>query len=685
MTARNLALALAIVLCCRPLGTAAAQDALQAKLDAAMARLAAFDFGGDASVPNAFSELVAATHGKPQLRQALAQRLAQTLKSNVPAGAKDLACRQLAIVGTAAEVPAIAPLLADARLSHMARYALERIPGPEADAALLAALPRVQGMLRVGVIHSLGNRRAEQAVGPLTALLGDADPAVAAAAARALGRIGPAAAEALAKALSTSSPAIRPAVAEGALLAADALAQAGKRDAAATLYQQIASAEIPQAARVAAARGQILVLGSGGVPRLVELLRSNELAFFNLALVLTRELPGAAVTSAVAGELGKLPPGKQALLLAALADRGDPSAAPAVLAIAQQGPAEIRPAAFQTLGRLGDASLVPLLVRTAAQGEPPVAQAAAATLATLPGKDVDAALVALVAQGEAKLRRVAIEAAGQRRIAAAAPALVRSLADADGTVRTAALKALGEIAGLVELPSLLDFLLKAPPGEVAAVEGAIAAVCARLPEREPVGQAIAARIDQAQGPSKEALVRLLGRVGGAAALAAVCKTLADPNPPIRDAAVRILADWPELAAQEHLQALAQSAQDNKHKILALRGYLRLAGLPGVSPEQKLAMASKALALAQRDEERKLALGVLAAAPSPQALALALPMLDRPAIKEEACTAAVAIAAKILNSHPAPVAEAMRKVLLATANPELKKQAQAILAQAQKTK
>lgn len=687
MSARTLAapLALAFLLffCLRPACAAAAQEDLGAKLDSAMAKLATFDFGGDSSVPHAFSELVAATHGKPQLRQALLERLAKVLGSDVPAGAKDLACRQLAIIGTRAEVPAIAPLLTDTKLSHMARYALERIPGPEADEALLAALPKVQGTLRVGIIHSLGNRRVAQAVGPLAALLGDADPSVASAAARAMGRIGPPAAEALAKALGTSSPAVRPAVAEGALLVAEALAQAGRREAAAKLFQQIASAEVPLAARVAAARGQIFALDSGGIPRLVELLHSNEPAFFGLALVLTREMAGGAVTSALAAELGKLPQDKQLLLLGALADRGDRGAAPAVLALAQQGPPAVRAAAFQALARLGDASLVPLLARTAAEAEPPIAQAAAATLATLPGKDVDAALVALVAQGEPKLRRAVIEAVGQRRITTAAPALLKAAADGDATVRAAAIKALGETAGPAELPSLLDALLKATPAEVPAVEGAIAAICARLPEREAASRTIAARLEQAQGASQEALVRLLGRVGGTGALAAVRKAADDPNSPVRDAAVRMLCEWPELPAAPHLLALAQSAEDKKHKILALRGYLRLAGLAGVSTDQKLAMATEALALADRDDERKLALGVLAAAPSPKALALVTPLIDRPAMKEEACTAAVAIAAKIAKAYPVPAAEAMRKVLSATANPELKKQAQDILAQVEK--
>ena len=685
MSARNLALALAAILafCCRTTGGFAAEEDVRAKLDAAMAKLATFDFGGDSAVPNVFSELIAATHNKPELRQALAERLAKILATHVPAGAKDLACRQLAIIGRGTEVPAIAPLLTDEKLSHMARYALERIPGPEADEALLAALPKVHGMLRVGVIHSLGNRRVERAVGPLTGLLGDGDTAVATAAARALGQIGPPAADSLAKSLGTAPPAVRPAVAEGMLLAAESLVQAGRRDEAASLFDKVAAADVPLAARVAATRGQILARDSVGIPRLVQLLHNPELAFFELALVLTREMAGAHVTAAVAAELAKLPPEKQELLLGALADRGDRAAAAAVLTLAQQGPPAVRPAAWRALARLGDASLVPLLVRTAAEAEPPIAQAAASTLATLPGNDVDAAIVALLGPGEPKTRRVAIEAAGQRRIAAAAPSLLSAVADRDANIRAAALRAVGETAGLAQLPALLDGLLKAAPPDVGAVEGAIAAVCARLSDRDAASQAIAARFSAASGASKEALLRLLGRVGGATALAAVRKATSDPDPSVRDAAVRILSDWPELAAAGHLLALAQSAEDKKHKILALRGYLRLAGLPGVTPEQKLAMATEGLAMAERDDERKLALGVLAAAPSPRALALVTPLVERPALKEEACTAAVAIAAKIVNAHPAAAAEAMRKVLSATANPELKNQAHAILAQAEK--
>ena len=81
------------------------------------------------------------------------------LKTDVSRDAKDFVCRKLMVIGTAASVPALAALLADKDLSHMARYALERIPAPEAAQALRDALPKLSGALKMGVIGSLGVRR----------------------------------------------------------------------------------------------------------------------------------------------------------------------------------------------------------------------------------------------------------------------------------------------------------------------------------------------------------------------------------------------------------------------------------------------------------------------------------------------------------------------------------------------
>ena len=104
--------------------------------------------------------------------------------------AKRYICRWLTVVGSADCVPAVAPLLTDADLSHPARMALEPMASPAAGAALRDALPKVHGRLLAGLIGSIGVRRDPEAVSFLAGAAKDNDPVVANAAIMALGAIG---------------------------------------------------------------------------------------------------------------------------------------------------------------------------------------------------------------------------------------------------------------------------------------------------------------------------------------------------------------------------------------------------------------------------------------------------------------------------------------------------------------
>ena len=57
-------------------------------------------------------------------------KLTTVLKSDAPHKEKADACRQLSIIGTKDVIAPLAALLYDEKLSHMARYGLEPIPGP---------------------------------------------------------------------------------------------------------------------------------------------------------------------------------------------------------------------------------------------------------------------------------------------------------------------------------------------------------------------------------------------------------------------------------------------------------------------------------------------------------------------------------------------------------------------------
>jgi HEAT repeat protein len=240
----------------------AAPDA--AALDKAFDNLKTFDWGPDIptfhTLLGAIESAVPASHGDAAVRKDLATRLAAVLGTNASRAAKDYVCRKLMVVGTAESVPALAALLPDKELSHMGRFALERIPAPEAAKALRDGLAKTSGAEKAGVAGSLGARRDVESVGLLAVLLNENDGQVALAAATALGDIGTVEA---AKALQAASPAaayIKPRIADAQLNAAEKLLAAGDRAAAKKVYTSLLGSPI-KSVKLAATRGLLMASG----------------------------------------------------------------------------------------------------------------------------------------------------------------------------------------------------------------------------------------------------------------------------------------------------------------------------------------------------------------------------------------------------------------------------------------
>lgn len=229
-------------------------------LDQAFEALKTFDWGTDLAVLAPIDAAVVTTHGDDAARHELESRLAAVLGTEVSRDAKDYVCRQLMLIGSAASADALAALLSQPDNSHMARYALERIQGPEAASALRAALGQLNGVLKIGVISSLGDRGDEDSVPDLAALLNDSDAQIARAAALALGAIrSPEAAKALAK--SKPADAVQPAVTDASLACAEALLASGKKGEALLIYKSYAGENQPKQVRLAATRGMLACAG----------------------------------------------------------------------------------------------------------------------------------------------------------------------------------------------------------------------------------------------------------------------------------------------------------------------------------------------------------------------------------------------------------------------------------------
>jgi len=249
-------------------------------------------------------------------------KLIAVLMSEASVKEKADACRQLATVGTRDAVPALAALLADERLAHMARYGLEPIPDPSVDEAFRAALGQLKGRPLVGVIGSIGVRRDAKAVKSLAQRLKDADPEVAQAAARSLGRIGtPEAVTALGRTLmGNAREGNQPALCEALFRCAEALASRGAREEARDIYDILRGSKQPPQVQAGALRGALLMRKKEDrLDLLRQQLRTADYPLFAAAVRAAQEVKEPEVAQVLVAEMKQLPVERQGMVIQAVA------------------------------------------------------------------------------------------------------------------------------------------------------------------------------------------------------------------------------------------------------------------------------------------------------------------------------------------------------------------------------
>jgi type 1 glutamine amidotransferase/HEAT repeat protein len=627
------------------------------------------------------SEIAAANPG--QLR-AVEARLIEIVQSpEATPDAKSWVCRTLRIAGSEQAVPALAALLTDPQLAADAQFALRSIPGARADQALRAALPKTQGLLAAGVIQTLGARGDRQAVPLIAPLAGDADPVVAEAALYALGHIG--GVEAL-KAVQQAK------VGDGLqryrqhaiLLCAEGLLGTGNASEAMSACRALYRQSPDPVIRSGALRAMVLAEGAAAGPVLAEALSSAQrghveaIISFATAGVLAEALSSAQrglraaaarllcesapdqVVSAVLANFNAWTPETQGSVLGLLTNA---SALPTVRAAAQGANEEVGAAALEALGRLGEASDIPLLLGAAVAGGR--AQGAARLgLQSLRGQNVNPVLVAAMKSGPLQGRCEAMRAVAARHHTAAVPLFFELAADSDPAVRSEAQKALGQLAASSELPRLLNLLVQArSTPEREGLEDAAASLIRRAKDQEAATAALQASLSGKSGEIKCALLRLGARIPGPKSLDALRAALADAEPAVQDTAVRCLAEWPDTAATPDLLRLARSASSQAQRTLALRGFIRLAGLEAQrAPAPAVKLLGEALGLAASVDDKRAVLAALMEISHVTALDLAGNCLADPALEVEAANTVVQLARKLQAADAQAAGAAVQRIL-----------------------
>jgi HEAT repeat protein len=410
----------------------------------------------------------------------------------------------------------------------------------------------------------------------------------------------------------------------------------------------------------------------------MEHLRSDDYILFSAAVQTSLEMPGIGVTRVLAAGLNRLKADNQILVIQTLGKRGDAEALPALFPIARSGDKPVRIAAIKSFAEIGDASAVPVLVEVLGDGSE-ISKMAQESLGAIPGEEADAAVIKMLNSDQKDLRLISFELISRRRMTSSIPALIEAAGDNDPQIRSLALRKVTEMGTINELPALLDLLIEfKTTKDIEAVERALSAICMKADNPQTQTKRLTNLLRLAEPMQQAALLHVLGVIGGPDALRAILAEVNDMQEVVRDAAIRSLCSWKTADAAPHLLALAKEAPLSTRKTATLRGYINLIRDESLSPNGKLQMCKHATELIERNEEKKLLLGVLGTVESADGLALALTYLKDPLVRREACFAVVAISEKIVLQNPDEVADAIAKVLEATKNRNVIRRAKQVL-------
>ena len=304
---------------------------------------------------------------------------------------------------------------------------------------------QTKGLTRIGMINSLAERRCADALAPLASLAKTSDPATKQAAIAGLGTIGgKPAVKAILKARRDASEETSADAADALMRCADDSLAHGKKRAAVSLYKRMLANDEPEALRGAALEGLAKAKPKRGLSKALAFLRKEDAYLQGVAAGVIQDLPADL-------DIGKRAftwmPGinatGQALLLYALAERGEVCGVEAALAALMSDSENVRIAAYSALGALGDGMVVPILA-DAATGDGPTAHAARQSLESIQGARVDAALLSAATGPDGETQKILVEILLARRTGGVLPTFLWLAEYGEVEGRRAALKALGD-------------------------------------------------------------------------------------------------------------------------------------------------------------------------------------------------------------------------------------------------
>lgn len=668
-------------------------------------------------------------------RAALCEVLLGYLTSATPQPTRLLVLDVLGHIGGAESAGVLGRCLShkDPQVRESARRALAGNRSGEAVRQIYRSLDSaIDAKWKVALINALGFRREASAIDRLGKLLKDRDEPVALAAAAALARIGgDEAIDALNTVRADAPRALWTVVSDALLACADREMAAGDAVTALNIYRKsYENTTKPTPVRVAAFRRLAKMLGEKATPMVMNLLTGNDPVMAPVAMEAARSLPGEAVTKALADLVAQTSPprwlratsrtawqDRKVALVELLGERGDTAARPVILGLlGVQGRKlktyykPLRIAAIKALGGVGTEADVPLLAKLAVQRatakprtnrngrrpRPPKKPSTPApaqddtykwarlALRQLKGDGVNRAIFAQIEDADDAMRRELIACLAARNATELVDDLMKLAEDSGPTTRYAVFNALSALADERALDGLVSILVGTNNSdERYAAERAVRYICRRSKDKQAATAVLADALKGASVAARCSLIRACGQIGGPKALEALRLGAADPNDAVRGTAIQAMSYSTDPSVADDLLKAAQATKSKEVRALALRGYFRVLRYRRLAPEQMIWMYIRAMDAAKEPDEKKYALAGLGDLKTLGAMKLAMEHLYTPELQETAAVATYRVARHLYATEPKEVAQAMQLLLQLCKKEAVVKEAQRILALAQK--
>lgn len=621
--------------------------------------------------------------GREDWRRMSASAYCQALEKAVDKENKAFIIRQMQLVGKDEVIPCLQAYLNDDRLCDPAARALIEVNSPNANKALLQALQNTQGSCRLTLVEALGDSRYAEAVAAVTPLANSADQKLSRLALYTLANIADPSSEAvLADAAGKSGFTYDVTHATPAyLLYAQRLAETGKQQQAEKIAQSLlnsANQENQVHTRTAALKLLADLKGEQSMGLLVDAAGDKHPEYRAAALKFANPYITPANNSVWLKKQRKSDPEVQAEILTMLGHNGAETAYPAVRKALKSRHEQVRLAAVGAAGRIGQERALPDLLKVMRKGGQREAAAVRDALFIMKGEGITqavaGALPAMPAYGQAALLAVLGTRAAHEHIDQVFPFAKSEEAD----VRMAALSALAQMASKENLPQLFSLLNEtSQPEEVRALQRAVVAATQGYENETQRADMVLRQMNQVQAEKKPLYFEILASLGGKKALEAVSQAFQTGDAKTKEAAVRALAQWSDVSAAEELYRISKDPANQAYLDPALRGYVRAINMAKATPDQKLLLLRKAMAVAYTTPQKKLILREVERNKTFPALLFAGQYLNSPEVQQEAAQAVMNIALTDKNNQGNVVRDLLTKTIEVIKGPDSEYQVVAI--------